>query len=57
MNINIDELKTEKIENNCIKINLILESKQEDYYVYERLIEKIKLKIKEFKEIKLIDIK
>jgi hypothetical protein len=36
---------------------MTLESKLEDYYIFDRLIERVTLSIEEFKEAKLIELK
>lgn len=57
MNINIEEISTEKLENDTTKISTDLKSYIEDYYLFDRLVEIIKFSIKEYREWKLIDIK
>lgn len=54
--LNIDEIKSEKMWD-LVKDYLVLESRIEDYYIFERLVEKLKLSIVEFKEAKLIEMK
>lgn len=56
--INIEEIHTSKTQDWNIKITLSLESNNEDYYIFERLLEKMKLIINdEFIEAKLLEIK
>ena len=57
MNINIEEIVSVKIWEDKVKNIMTLESRYEDYYLFERLIERIKLTISEFVEGKLIEIK
>lgn len=54
MNVSIEEIRSEKIDWNLVKNVMTLETNVEDYYLFERLVEKIKLTIDEFKEAKLI---
>ncbi|MDD2487056.1 MAG: RelA/SpoT family protein [Candidatus Gracilibacteria bacterium] len=57
MGINIESLHTEKLPGNLVKNTMVLESKNEDYYMFERLNERLKLSMKEFKESKLLELK
>lgn len=57
MNINIEEIISVKVWDDKVRNVMLLESKFEDYYIFERLIERISLTIDEFIEAKLIDIK
>jgi len=56
MSLNIDEIRSEKMWD-LVKDFLVLESRVEDYYIFERLVEKLKLDIPEFREAKLIELK
>ncbi|EKE28761.1 MAG: hypothetical protein ACD_3C00018G0010 [uncultured bacterium (gcode 4)] len=57
MNISIEEIKSEKIWTDLVKNIMTLESKIEDYYIFERLIERVSLSIAEFKDAKLLEMK
>lgn len=56
MSLNIDEIRSEKMWD-LVKDYIVLESRVEDYYIFERLVEKLKLDIPEFREAKLIEMK
>ncbi len=38
------------------RLYLLVSVDEEDYYLYERIVERLKLGVKEFREAKLIDI-
>ncbi|MDD2565544.1 MAG: RelA/SpoT family protein [Candidatus Gracilibacteria bacterium] len=56
MNLSIEEIKSEK-SGDLVKDYMTLETGIDDYYIFERLVERLRLSIKEFKEAKLIEIK
>lgn len=55
--INIESIYSEKLDWNKVKNIMILESKNEDYYMFERLVERLKLSMKEFNNATLVEIK
>ena len=57
MDISIESLNTEKLPKNLVKNIMTLESGYEDYYIFERLVDRLKSTINEFKEAILIEIK
>lgn len=50
MGLDIEEIRTEKIGNNRVKNIMVLESDFEDYYLFERLMDRVKVSIEEFIE-------
>ncbi len=57
MNLNIDEIRQTKGENNTAIIRFIAQTESEDYYLFDRLIERIKMSVKEFRDVRLVEIK
>lgn len=57
MNMSIEEIKSEKIGTDLVKNVMTLESKIEDYYIFDRLIERVSTSVSEFKDAKLIEMK
>lgn len=55
MNLSIEEFSTHKSGINIVT-SMTLESQEEDYFLFERLLEKIKFTIGEFVSANLIDI-
>lgn len=58
MLINIEEIsqKTEGENGGLARLYLVVSVDEEDYYLYERLVERMKLGIPEFKEAQLVEI-
>lgn len=58
MHINIEEIsqKTEGENKELARLYLVVSVDEEDYYLYERLVERMKLGITEFKEAQLVEI-
>ena len=58
MLINIEEIsqKTEGEHGELARLYLVVSVDEEDYYLYERLVDRMKLGIPEFKEATLIEI-
>lgn len=58
MLINIEEIsqKTEGENGALARLYLVVSVDEEDYYLYERLVERMKLGIPEFKEAQLVEI-
>jgi uncharacterized protein with ACT and thioredoxin-like domain len=57
MNLNIEEITQTKGKDNCAIIRFIAKTESEDYYLFDRLIERIKIGVKEFRDYRLLDIK
>lgn len=57
MRINIDEMSAHIDEDGFSHIVFSLKTEEEDYYLFERLMERVKLSIAEFKEGKLLEMK
>jgi len=57
MRLLIEELSTHKTSDWNVVNMLMLESDEEDYFLYERLVEKIKFTMPEFVSAKLIEMK
>jgi len=57
MELNVDDIRTQKTPQNEVSIHLSLASGDEDYYIADRLLEHVGEKIKEFKKGKIIEIK
>lgn len=57
MQINIEEMNTTKGVNDISRIDLTLKIEDEDYYLFDRLLERIKLAIQEFREGRLLEMK
>lgn len=57
MMINIEEISQKSEENGTwARLYLLISVDEEDYYLYERLVERMKLGIPEFMEARLIEI-
>ncbi len=56
MQINIEDLHTEKIDENDIRMLLTLHIEQEDYYIYDRLIERVRVSIPALRSTKLLSL-
>lgn len=54
MEINIESLKTESLTDETVKDTFVLHTNDEDYYIYDRLVERLRFDIREFIEAKLI---
>ena len=54
--LNIESLSTENLGNGKVLDHFVLRSNEEDYYLYERLVERLKFEIPEMLESKLISI-
>lgn len=52
--INIESLTTSKLPNGDVSDRFILHSDEEDYYIYDRLVERFRFAIPEFVDMKLI---
>lgn len=57
MRINIDEMNAHIDKNGFSHVLFTLKTEEEDYYLFERLMERVRLSIGEFKEGKLIELK
>ncbi|MDD5376491.1 MAG: RelA/SpoT family protein [Candidatus Gracilibacteria bacterium] len=57
MRINIDEMSAHTDTDGLSHIVFSLKTEEEDYYLFERLMERVKLSIGEFKEGKLLEMK
>lgn len=57
MNINIEEIRATKTPDNLSRIELTLKIEDEDYYLFDRLVERVKISMPEFREAKLIEMK
>jgi uncharacterized protein with ACT and thioredoxin-like domain len=57
MRINIDEMSAYVDANKLSHVVFSLKTEEEDYYLFERLMERVKLSIAEFKEGKLLEMK
>ncbi|HBB27583.1 TPA: hypothetical protein DCZ36_03760, partial [Candidatus Gracilibacteria bacterium] len=57
MRINIDEMSASTDKNGLSHVVFSLKTEEEDYYLFERLMERVKLSIAEFKEGKLLEMK
>lgn len=57
MHINIEELCMNKISDDESRISFILRIEEEDYYIFDRLLERVKLSIGEFRAGSLIEMK
>ena len=57
MRINIDEMNAHIDTDGFSHIVFSLKTEEEDYYLFERLMERVKVSIKEFKEGKLLEMK
>lgn len=57
MRINIEELSTHKTKGGNVQNTLTLESSEEDYFLFERLVEKVKFNIPEFVSAKLLEMR
>jgi GTP diphosphokinase / guanosine-3',5'-bis(diphosphate) 3'-diphosphatase len=55
--INIESLTTKKLENNTVSDTFILHTDEEDYYLYDRLVERFRFAIPEFVEMHLISMR
>lgn len=55
--LNIESLHTEDLEKGKVRDHFILSSEEEDYYLYERVIDRIQFEIPEFVASKLISFK
>ena len=49
-------MKTEKIDETTVLDTFVLTSDEEDYYLYERLVERMKFDLPEFVEATLISV-
>ncbi len=58
MQLNVLEM-TQKLEEGgkIARISLLMEAKEEDYYLHDRLLDRIRMEIPEFKSGKLIEMK
>ncbi len=57
MRINIDEMNAYTGKDGLSHIIFALKTEEEDYYLFERFMERVRLSIVEFKEGKLIEMK
>jgi hypothetical protein len=57
MRLSIEELSTHKTKDGYIQNVLTLESAEEDYFLYERLIDKLKFSMEEFISARLVDMR
>ena len=55
--LNIESLHTEKLEDDMVLDRFVLQSDDEDYYIYERLAERIRFDIPELVETRLLSMK
>jgi hypothetical protein len=54
MGLNVVEISSEKPTSNTTKIRLVLETSEDDYYIFERLDARFRFEMMEIQEIKLI---
>ncbi len=54
MEINIESLSTQSLPNRTVQDRFILHTNEEDYYIYDRLVERLRFDIREFVEARLI---
>lgn len=57
MRINIDEMSARTEADGLSHVVFSLKTEEEDYYLFERLMERVKLSIGEFKEGRLLEMK
>jgi (p)ppGpp synthase/HD superfamily hydrolase len=57
MHINIDDLTVNKVSGQLSRIVFTLRIEEEDYYMFDRLLERVKLSIAEFREGSLLEMK
>ncbi len=57
MRINIDEMSANTDKDGLSHVIFSLKTEEEDYYLFERLMERVRLSIREFKEGKLLEMK
>lgn len=57
MNINVETLSATKDPDSLSHIELTMRFEEEDYYLFDRLVERIRLTIPEFKKANLIEMK
>lgn len=57
MRINIDEMSARTETDGLSHVVFSLKTEEEDYYLFERLMERVKLSIGEFKEGRLLEMK
>jgi GTP diphosphokinase / guanosine-3',5'-bis(diphosphate) 3'-diphosphatase len=55
--LNIESLNTDNLDGGKVRDHFILSSEEEDYYLYERVIDRIRFEIPDFIESKLISFK
>ncbi len=57
MRINIEEIaQKSESDGDLARLYLLISIEEEDYYIYERLVERLKLSITEFKEAKMMKV-
>ena len=54
MGLNVLEISSEKPTANTTKIRLLLETSEDDYYIFERLDARFRFEMMEIQEMKLI---
>ncbi len=57
MRVNIEEMHACKNQDGLSCVTFSLKTEEEDYYLFERLLERVRLSIVEFKDGKLVDLK
>ena len=57
MKMNIEELHTERIDDGTTRINLVLKTEDEDYYIYDRLVDRLKISVPEFISARLVELR
>jgi uncharacterized protein with ACT and thioredoxin-like domain len=57
MKLSIEELSTHRMKDGNVINTLTLESDEEDYFIFERLTEKVRFSMPEFVSTKLIEMK
>lgn len=57
MNINIEEIRATRIPDNLSRIELTLKIEDEDYYLFDRLVERVRISMPEFREATLLEMK
>lgn len=57
MNISIEELSTHRTDEGNVQNTLTLESQEEDYFLFERLTEKLRFSMPEFVDANLLEMR
>ena len=58
MNLSVEEMEANSVEKGKrILVKMMLESQEEDYFLFERLVEKFRFSIPEFLDAKLLEVR